>query len=218
MKKLMDRLYDNIDEAKAFALSFTNFVYFYDEYTPDDYLTTICEECGREVQCKDYLAPKSNCKKPTGLLCSINPGVSPELREELIRTFDITEDDFRPIRNKSGEIVYYQITPQNVLLPIHDVNGWSVMEECPKCGAKQYDGEWYDNEKDESYAFISQEALDNMHDLNILSELIYPRHGTEYIISRRVYDFLTEKYPRTHYFPLFLKPEDDKQTGAGGAE
>ena len=29
--------------------------------------------------------------------------------------------------------------------------------------------------------------------------------GSEPNISRRVYDYLTERYPRTHYFPFFLK-------------
>ena len=39
MAKLMNRLYDNLDKAKAFALSFTNFAYFYDDWENKDTYT-----------------------------------------------------------------------------------------------------------------------------------------------------------------------------------
>lgn len=204
MRKLMDRLYDNLDEAKAFALSFTNFVYFYDDVYWGDFQTKVCEKCKRRVQYKDYLVPKANCKKPTGILHTYEFGVSQELRDELIARFDITEADFRPIRSKKGEIVYYQITPQNVMLPIYEENGWIPKEPCPQCGSLQYHPHDFENEKGEFYYYISQSALNGMKDLNVTDER-FGLHTPIFVISRRVYDFLTERYPRTHYVPFFIQ-------------
>jgi hypothetical protein len=65
MRKLMDRLYDNISEAKAFELSFTNFVYMYDDVIENDFTTEPCKTCDKTVQIKDYLFPRSSCKNPT---------------------------------------------------------------------------------------------------------------------------------------------------------
>jgi predicted nucleic-acid-binding Zn-ribbon protein len=204
MKQFMDKLYDNLDEAKAFSLSFTNFVYFYDDVYQPDFLTITCENCKKAIQTKDYLMPRSSCKKPTGILHTLEFGVNQELRDELIEKFDITEEDFRPIRNKRGEIVYYQITPQHVLLPLHEENGWRAKPPCPQCGSVQYESNKFRNDKKQFFQYISQEALDDMHDLNITYERF--RFFTPYfVISRRLYDFLTEKYPRSHYVPFFLK-------------
>ena len=62
----------------------------------------------------------------------------------------------------------------------------------------------YENEKRETYHYISKEALEDMHDLNVTHE--HFNWGRPIcVISRRVYDYLTEQYPRTHYFPFFLK-------------
>lgn len=204
MKRFMDKLYDNLEEAKAFSLSFTNFVYFYDDVYQPDFQTVICKNCRKAIQTDDYLMPKASCKKPTGILHTLEFGVSQELRNELIDKFDITEEDFRSIRNKRGEIVYYQITPQHVMLPIHKENEWQTKAPCPQCGSVQYEYHDFRNDKKQFYHFISQEALDDMHDLNITYER-FRFYTPYYVISRRVYDFLTEHYPRTHYEPFFLK-------------
>lgn len=204
MSVLMNRLYDNIDEAKAFQLSFTNFVYFYDSVSEMDFLEVLCEKCDNCIQVSDYLVPSSNCKKPCGILHSLEFGVNEELRNELIANFDIDEDDFRPIRNKKKEIVYYQIVPKHVMLPIHEKNGWRPKKPCPKCGSVRYKDNDFENEKGEPFYYISKEALDDMHDLNVTYER-FDFHMPLFIISRRVYDFLVERYPRLHFFPLFLK-------------
>ena len=204
MTRFMEKLYDNLDEAKAFSISFTNFVYFYDDVWRPDFLTIICDNCKKAIQTGDYLMPRSNCKKPTGILHTLEFGVNQELRDELIEKFDITEEDFRPIRNKQGEIVYYQITPQHVMLPIHEENGWQVKTVCPQCGGVQYEFHDFQNDKKEYYHYISQEALDDMHDLNVTYER-FRFYMPYFVISRRLYDFLTEKYPRTHYEPFFIK-------------
>ena len=204
MAKLMDRLYDNLDEAKAFMLSFTNFVFLYDDMIWDHFQTILCDKCENAIQTKDYLAPKANCKKPTGILDTLEMGVSQAVRDELIAHFDITEKDFRPIYTKRGELVYYQITPQHVMLPIHEENEWQIQKTCPECGSVQYYRSDFRNEKKEPYYYISQAALDDMHDLNVTYEK-FRFHAPIVIISRRVYDYLTERYPRTHYFPFFLE-------------
>lgn len=204
MKKLMDRLYDNLDEAKAFSLSFTNFAYFYDDLSPWDCHTRICETCGKTIQSRDYLAPKASCKKPTSILHSLEFGVSPELRDDLIAKFDITEDDFRPVRTKRGDIVYYQITPRHVMLPIHQENEWIPKDPCPQCGSIQFSFHDFVNEKNQDFHYISQAAVDDLHDLNVTFEC-FRFYMPEYVISRRVYDYLVDRFPRTHYFPFFLK-------------
>ena len=205
MGKLMDRLYDDINEAKAFALSFTNFAYFYDDWENSDSYSVICEHCRKEIQYADYMMPKSSAKKDTSILHSLQFGVSPELRDELISRFDITESDFRPIRTKRGETVYYQITPQHKMLPLHEENEWPVMSHCTQCGNIRYDRPRRENQKGEPYYYIAQDVLEEMHDLNVTHEGFGRFDYPLYVISRRVYDYLTECYPRTHYFPFFLK-------------
>lgn len=208
MPKLMHKLYDNLDDAKAFALSFTNFAYFYDDLANEDSYTVVCDVCHKEIQSSDYLMPRASAKKSTAILHSLEFGVSPELKDELIAQFDITEVDFRPVRSKKNEIVYYQITPQHVMLPLHDANGWTVLSICNQCGNIRYnDDSCPKNDLGEQYYYITQEALDDMHDLNVSFEHFH-RDYPLFIISRRVYDFLIKHYPRTHYFPFFLKESD----------
>ena len=216
MGKLMDRLYDNINEAKAFELSFTNFIYYYDDLFWGDFETTLCVRCKKSIQHRDYLYPKASCKKPCGILETLEFGVSPELRNELIERFDVTDEDFRPIYSKRGELVYYQVTPQHVMLPIHKENHWVPKDPCPVCGSVEYQHYDFENEKGEFYHYITQEALDNMHDFNVTYEG-FRWYRPICVISRRVYDFLTERYPRTHYKPFFLKEQgvDNPKTGDG---
>lgn len=205
MKTLMERLYNNINEAKAFAISFTNFIYDYDNVLIDDYFVTLCDHCGKMIQQKDYLAPKANCKSPCGILTTCNFGISIDLKNELIENFDITEKDFRPIRTKKGEIVYYQITPQHVMLPINKENRFRVSKPCAYCGSFFYNDKPYENENGEDYFYISQQALNDMHDINITYEKFSRFYVPMFVISRRVYDFLVERYPRSHFFPFFLQ-------------
>lgn len=201
----MKRLYSNIEDAKAFAISFTNFVYDYDDMNSYDFCSELCESCGRTVQNKDYMVPKSNCKKPYGILSSYEFGVDEELRNALIENFDITEEDFRPIRSKRGEIVFYQITPRHTMLPLRELNKWRSAKPCPKCGSFYYHDRAFENEKGEDYYYISQECLDEMHDLNVTYEKFSKFYLPMFVISRRVYNFLVDRYPQTHYFPFFIK-------------
>ena len=202
----MQNLYDNLDEAKAFAISFTNFAYTYDDVNRHYFHTVLCEECGKSIQTEDYLAPRASCKKPTSILDTLEFGVSPELRDDLIAKFDISEVDFRPVRTKKGEIVYYQITPQHKLLPLHIVNDWPILSQCTQCGNVRYNDIPQRNDLGEDYYHITHEVLDDMHDMNVTFEHFH-RDYPLFVISRRLYDYLIERYPRTHYFPFFLKED-----------
>lgn len=177
--------------------------YIYDDMCLLDFEESTCSICGKAENYKEYMAPKANCKKPCGILHSLDFGVSPRLRDELIARFDITEADFRPIRTKRGEIVYYQITPQHTLPSIAKANHWLPQRPCPKCGSQRFSHHDYENDKGEFYHYITQEALDDMCDINVTLEC-FDTHQPLVVISRRVYDYLVELYPRTHYVPLFL--------------
>lgn len=210
MKILMNSLYTNIAEAKAFELRFTNMIYVYDDLCLFDFTTKPCKRCNRVEQIKPFLIPQSNCKKPCGILDYGDHGVSQELRDELIARFDITEDDFRPVYNKRGKIVYYQITPQHIMLPINKVNHWNPYPDCELCGSKRFSHRDYENDKGEFFHYITQEALEDMRDLNVTYEC-FSSHKPLTVISRRVYDYLTERYPRTHYYPFFLRSKENEE-------
>ncbi len=210
MKKFMDSKWGKrIEEVVAFEINFDFMIYGYDDKCPDDYYEEICSRCGKEIQIKDYEAPRSSCKREYGILDILHFGVNEELKTVLIenQNFNITENDFRPIRNKKGNIVYYQITPEHTMLPISNVNPWRKLKNCKKCGNVQYRRKEMYNDKDEEYYFTSREALDEMHDINITYEhfqMYYPL----VVVSRRVYDFLSDKYPRMKFRPFFLKEEN----------
>lgn len=140
------------------------------------------------------------------MLWTYDYGVSIEIHDDLIREFDITEDDFRPIRNLKDDIIYYQITPIHVMKPIGAVNRYRELKPCRKCGSVQFREKVYLNVKEWEYSFITKEALEDMHDINISCEA-FMRFSRNFVISRRVYDHLTAKYPRMTFRPMFLKEE-----------
>ena len=197
--------YPNIDKAVAFRINFHQFVFTYDDIGWYDYNEELCSRCGFSVQTGDFLAPKSNCaKKDYAILDTYHFGVSIEVKELLIDNFDISEEDFRPIRNKVGEIVFYQITPQHIMLPMHETKRYKELKPCKKCGRTQYRLKQYENRQGYPYGYITSKALAEMHDINETfekCELYLP----EWIVSKRVYEFLTERYPRMQFVPLFIK-------------
>lgn len=203
----MEKLYDNLDMAVAFAISFESFVYFYDDIAIGAYEKEICEHCGYHIQSTDYLAPRSNCKKPCSILSSYEFGVDCKLHDELIKNFEITEKDFRPIRNKLGEIVYYQITPQHTMLKLEEVNRWKPHLICEKCGYVEYTDDEYITPSGEPYYYITQQALEDMHDLNVTYE-VFDCQLPLFVVNKKVYEFLISYYPKAHFFPFFLNDSD----------
>lgn len=64
MRTLMNSLYGNLDEAKAFALGFTNFVHTYDDTCYFDFAEDPCPVCDRAKQNRDYWFQKRTAKNP----------------------------------------------------------------------------------------------------------------------------------------------------------
>lgn len=204
MLNFNEKKYDNLSKAVAFEISFESFIYSYGDLSCAYFEKELCSHCHNNTQHVDFLAPKVNCKKDFGILDILKFGVSANIRSLLIENFDITEEDFRPVRTKSGEIVFYQITPQHTMLPISDVNRIKQLKPCSKCGAIQYRDRVYENKKGEPYHYISKKALEDLHDINVTYEK-FEMFTPYFVVSKRVYDFLIERYPRLHFMPFFLK-------------
>lgn len=196
----------NLDDAVAFEIAFQFMIYTYGSVGWDQFERSICSRCGKYEQFGDYLAPKSSCKKDYGMLQNFRYGISEKIRNELIDNFEINENDFRPIRNLTGDIVYYQITPQHTMLPISSVNRIRQLKPCKKCGSFEHRIKEYKDENDNNFYYITKEVLDDMHDINQTFEN-FDMWIPMYIVSRRVYDYLIAKYPRMHFFPIYLKEE-----------
>ena len=208
MKSINDNRYDNLSEAVAFVIDFDSMVYSYGDVGWDKYETEVCSRCHKMSQFGDFLAPKTNCKKAFGLLQSYYFGVNEELRNELIRNFNIMEEDFRPVRNKSREIVFYQITPRHKMLPIASVNRIKALKPCKKCGSVQHRIKEFKNNKGNSYYFITIDVLEDLQDINQTVEE-FDMFIPLYVVSRKVYDYLSEKYPRMRFEPIFLNKNQE---------
>ena len=204
MKNINEKNYDNLSEAVAFVISFVPMIYSYDNVGCFDYERCICTRCRKYEQYGDFLTSKSNCKKNYGILDSYHYALCIDYKEELCNAFNVSENDFRPIRNKVGDIVFYQITPQHTMLPISSVNRIKALKPCRKCGSVQHRIKEYTNDKGEIYYYITREALVNLHDFNKTCEefdMFFPL----YVVSRRVYEYLIAKEPRMRFYPMFLK-------------
>lgn len=199
-----EKNYGDLSQAVAFVIRFAFMIYSYDDIAPYEFYTKTCSTCRRIIQSKNFMTTKSRCKKEFGVLDIMEFGVSEIIKEELILNFDITEEDFRPICNKKGEIVYSQITPQHIMLPISSVNRVKQLKPCRKCGFTQYRMKEYENSTGEAYYYITKEVLEDMHDINRTFET-FDCFIPKYVVSRRVYDYLIERYPRMKFEPMYLK-------------
>ena len=204
MKNVNEKRYPNIADAVAFRIAFAPMLYTYGDTSWYDFNEVVCSRCGKSKQTGDFLAPKSACKKEFAILDTYLYGVSATIRDALIANFEVTEDDFRTIRNKLGDIVFYQIEPRHIMQPVKEVNRVRALKPCRKCGSIQYRENEYKNKGGYPYAYITKDALKDLADLNISYEK-YEMFTPWYVVSRRVYDFLSSQYPRMNFEPLFLK-------------
>jgi hypothetical protein len=78
------------------------------------------------------------------------------------------------------------------------------LKPCRECGSVQFREKVYKNKNGWPYSYISKEVLDDLHDLNETSEK-FEMFMPKWIVSRRVYDYLTERFPRMNFQPVFLK-------------
>lgn len=204
MSNINENRYPNIAEAVAFRIAFAPVICSYGNVGWDEIEEVACSRCGKMRQIGDFLAPKNACQKDFAILDTYHYGFSVEIHDLLIENFDITEEDFRPVRNKVGDIVFYQIAPRHILPPIESVNRYRKLKPCSKCGSVQYRSKPYETKEGWQYHYITKEALDDMHDLNESFER-FNMHLPYWIVSRHVYDFLIKRYPRMFFQPMFLK-------------
>ena len=205
MKNIHEGKYPNMDEAVAFRVAFAPVICSYGSVGWDEIERCSCTTCGMYTQFSDFLAPKTACQKKDGaILDTYHYGVSIAIREELMRRFDIVEQDFRPVRNKVGDIVFYQLTPRHIMKPIAEVNRFRKLLPCRRCGSIQYREKEYTNKGGYPYRFITEEALADLCDLNRTFEE-FEMHLPSWVVSKRVYEFFSEHYPRLQFQPMFLK-------------
>lgn len=204
MKNINERNYSNISDAVAFVVRFAFMVYGYDDIAPIEFYSKECTTCGKNIQSKDLLVPKSSFKKEYGVTSLIDPVISDDIKKALIDNFDISENDFRPVYTKKGELVCWQITPKSVLMPMISVNRIRQLKPCRKCGRVQYRINEYTNDKGYFYYYMTKDALEAMSDINRTYEE-YNGYRSECVVSRRVYEYLIERYPRMIFEPIFLK-------------
>lgn len=199
-----EKNYKNLSDAVAFVIRFAFMVYTYGDIDMEEFETKLCSKCGHTIRDKVFLAPKTSCKKECGILHNLEFGLSEQVRNELLSEFDINKEDFREICNKKGEVVYWQITPSHIMKPLSKMNRIKSLNACSKCGIIQYKMDEFENDKGEPYYYITKEALNDMHDINRTQEtfeLFIPK----YVVSRRVYDYLSKKYPRMRFAPVYLE-------------
>ncbi len=205
-KNVNEKRYPNINEAAAFKIAFIPMLYAYDDISCDQYEEELCKQCHYAKQKTDFLTPKGPAgKMHRAILDTYHYGVNEEIRDLLIENFeDITEEDFRPCRTKQGEIVFWQIEPRHVMFPMAKELEYVKRKECGVCGRIQYWVKEYTNELGNSYYYITKEALADLHSLNESYEK-YVFGIPEWVVTREVYEFLTERYPRMEFAPMFLK-------------
>ena len=205
-----EKKYPNIEKAVAFEIDFVPLIYTYDSIAPIEFYREVCPRCRLYEQNTDYLAPKSSMKRGHGLLCSINAfAVCEEIKKGLVERFDVSEDDFRPVKSKKGDIVAYQIDPKRKMLPIDEVNRVRALKPCRKCGAVQYRLNEYKNKNGEPYLFATEELVASIGDLARTEER-FDMYVPRIMVSRRVYEYLSNINPGMRFRPLFLKNSVEK--------
>ena len=204
MTNACQKRYPNLEDAVAFEIAFVQMIYGYGDRGAEDVFDE-CQKCYSWKQKADFLAPKSACEKFDGAIFDLLLyGVNEKIKNDLIEKFDITEDDFRPCRNKIGDIVFYQIEPTHTMLPLAGPLKYRLLKPCPVCGAVQYRRKEYKNKDGWEYNYITQEVLDDLHDLNVTYEC-FGRYYPNWVVSKRVFEYFSENYPRLVFKPLFLK-------------
>lgn len=122
--------------------------------------------------------------------------VSKQVMDDLIQ-LGATEADFWPVYTKQKEIVCYQLMPQHEV-SLKKVNGWRKKVVCPYCGYSNY----YEDGSQPIY--IDKATLENLNVLNATEEKLggAPKY---LLINKKTYNFLTAKYKRMNFEPIFLK-------------
>ena len=199
---IYEKIYDKKDyqKAVAYCVCFLQTSYTYDDLS-EEVEKNCCEEGKKKevynfIQIKPYYLPKQEFgKKNCTSLDNNGYAVSKEVKEDLMQ-LGASEEDFWPVYTKKKEIVCYQLMPKHKV-SLREVNGWKKEIKCPYCGYYEYR---YDDSKP---IYIDKTALENLKALNSTEELMgsFPR----YIVNKETYEFLTAKYKRMNFEPIFLK-------------
>lgn len=198
-----ERVYNKKDYENAVAYRVWFLQNSYNEYEDiEDTDKCCCEENRKHelyntIQVKPYyLQKKEFGKKNCSKMDNGGYAVSKQVRDGLLQ-LGATEGDFWPVYTKQKEIVCYQLMPQNKI-SLKQVNGWEKKIVCPYCGYYEY---LYD---DKSPIYIDKATLENLKVLNATEERL---GGTPLylIIGKETYNFLTAKYKRMNFEPIFLK-------------
>lgn len=203
------------NNAVAYILNFHTIVFSYETIDEDDYVGLCCESANWKcapiyVQKKDYLLPKSEFGKKKYVQTMLGNAVSIDMRNEIMEVGFATENDFRDIKDKKGNIVCYQLDPKNVIKGFAEINEMHFVDMCKNCGMKRYVlGE-------EPY-YMNQEILNSFRGLARTEALFgsAPEPGEKesgrkivlepcIIIDKSMYEFLIKKYPRIEVIPIFL--------------
>jgi len=198
-----ERVYNKKDYENAVAYRVWFLQNSYNEYEDIEDTEECCCEEGRKheldntIQVKPYyLQKKEFMKKNCSKLDNGGYAVSKEVRDDLIQ-LGATAEDFWPVYTKNLEIVCYQLMPQNKI-SLNKINGWKKQVLCPYCGYYEYS---YD---DKNPIYIDKETLENLKVLNATEEKLGGA-PIYLLINKKTYNFLTAKYKRMNFEPIFLK-------------
>lgn len=198
-----ERVYNKKDYENAVAYRVWFLQNSYNEYEDIEDVEEHCCEENRKyglhntIQVKPYYIPKREFgKKNCAQLDNCGYVVSKQVMDDLIQ-LGATEADFWPVYTKQKEIVCYQLMPQHEV-SLKKVNGWRKKVVCPYCGYSNY----YEDGSQPIY--IDKATLENLNVLNATEEKLggAPKY---LLINKKTYNFLTAKYKRMNFEPIFLK-------------
>lgn len=208
-----------IEKAVAYCPNFVSMAYGYDSDVHEDYFKPCCDKGkGVSVHYKDFEFPKSKViLKPYFQLDWYYYAVSPELKEQIIEygIDDNTEDVFRPVwTRKHDKPICFSIEPKNTIEPIAQINHYKTKTICENCHitwATLNDSDYTVNNGIGKPLYITKEILNGLHDFNVTSEYFGPGGYLlrQVIVSKRIHDFILNKYPRAEFRPVLLIENDN---------
>ncbi|MBO8462979.1 MAG: hypothetical protein IAC13_03490 [Firmicutes bacterium] len=191
------------ERAVSYKINFLQGGYFYVEDERTDYIKPCCKQASWEFDTCLYqgqeLILTSEVEKKSYARLPIGYGVSEEVKKLLLE-YGADEEDFTEIKNKQGKVVFYQLTPKNVITGFSSDNDISVEDECSHCGQKRYG----DKEKTKPY-YMSESTLRQLTMLNRTEEMSGLELEPWYIVNKETYLLLKKHYKRMQFEPIFLK-------------
>lgn len=204
LSEIYEKVYNKKDykEAVAYRVWFLQSAYTYEAGPPEDVDEWCCKENKKNgkynlIQVKPYYIPKREfMKKNCAQLDNNGYAVLKEVYEDLLQ-LGAVEEDFWPVYTKKKEVVCYQLMPQHKV-SLREINNWKKKIVCPYCGYVNYE------EDDRKPLYIDKKTLGKLKILNATEEM--SAGAPMYlIINKETYEFLSSKYKRMNFEPIFLK-------------